>query len=104
MREGIELIKALSLAFGPTGCEGAVLALIKEEIEALPVELYTDRMGNLTAHLKGPEGAARVLLSAHMDEVGFMITEIEKEGFLRFATLGGIDPRVMVGRAFAVCE
>ena len=98
MREGIELIKALSEAFGPTGCEGEVLALIKEEIGDLPVELYTDRMGNLTARLPGPEGAPRVLLSAHMDEVGFMITEIEKKGFLRFANLGGIDPRVMVGR------
>ncbi|MBQ2757052.1 MAG: M42 family metallopeptidase [Clostridia bacterium] len=102
MREGIELIKALSLAFGPTGCEGAVCALIKEEIQDLPVELYTDRMGNLTAHVKGPEGALRVLLAAHMDEVGFMITEIEKKGFLRFDTVGGIDPRVMVGRAVVV--
>jgi endoglucanase len=99
MREGIELIKALSLAFGPTGCEGEVAALIREEIKDLPVELHTDRMGNLTAHLKGPEGAVRVLLSAHMDEVGFMITEIEKKGFLRFSTVGGIDTRVMVGRA-----
>ena len=99
MREGIELIKALSLAFGPTGCEGAVAELVKEEIKDLPVSLSYDRMGNLVAHLKGPEGAPRVLLSAHMDEVGFMVTEIEKKGFLRFSPLGGIDPRVMVGRA-----
>ena len=99
MREGIELIKALSLAFGPTGCEGAVAELIKEEIKELPVSLSYDRMGNLVAHLQGPSGAPRVLLSAHMDEVGFMVTEIEKKGFLRFSPLGGIDPRVMVGRA-----
>ena len=99
MREGIALIKALSLAFGPTGCEGAVAELIKEEIKDLPVSLAYDRMGNLVAHLQGPSGAPRVLLSAHMDEVGFMVTEIEKKGFLRFSPLGGIDPRVMVGRA-----
>ena len=98
MRKGIELIERLSLAFGPSGCEGEVAALICEELAGLPVELTYDRMGNLTAHLPGPVGAPRVLLSAHMDEVGFMITEIEKKGFLRFSTLGGIDPRVMVGR------
>lgn len=99
MTNGIELIKRLSLAFGPSGCEGEVERLIREELTGTPAELKTDRMGNLTAHLPGPEGATRVMLSAHMDEVGFMITEIEEEGFLRFATLGGIDPRVLVGRA-----
>ena len=96
------LIEKLSLAFGPSGCEGEVAGLIRQELEGLPVELISDRMGNLIAHLKGPEGAPRVMLSAHMDEVGFMITEIEKEGFLRFSTLGGIDPRVLVGRAVQV--
>ena len=99
MTSGVKLIGKLSLAFGPTGCEGEVEGLIRAELAGLPVELMTDRMGNLTAHLAGPAGAPRVLLSAHMDEVGFMVTEIESNGFLRFATLGGIDPRVMVGRA-----
>ncbi len=99
MTSGIELIKKLSLAFGPSGCEGEVERLIRAELADTPTELFTDRMGNLTAHLPGPAGATRVMLSAHMDEVGFMITEIEEKGFLRFATLGGIDPRVLVGRA-----
>ena len=96
------LIEKLSLAFGPSGCEGEVADIIRHELTGLPVELTSDRMGNLIAHLKGPEGAPRVMLSAHMDEVGFMITEIEKEGFLRFSTLGGIDPRVLVGRAVQI--
>ena len=99
MTSGVKLIERLALAFGPSGCEGEVEGLIRTELAGLPVELMTDRMGNLTAHVAGPAGAPRVLLSAHMDEVGFMITEIEDNGFLRFATLGGIDPRVLVGRA-----
>jgi len=98
MNKGVELIKKLALCFGPTSCEGAVAAAITEEIKELPVELSTDRMGNLVAHLVGPEGAPRVMLSAHMDEVGFMITDIDEDGFLRFGNLGGIDSRVLTGR------
>ena len=98
MIEGIELIKALALAFGPTSCEGEVTDIIEKELKDSGAELSRDRMGNLTAHIKGPEGAPRVMLSAHTDEVGFMITEIEDEGYLRFATLGGIDPAVLCGR------
>ncbi len=98
MREGIELIEKLSRSFGPTSCEGEVADAIREELAGLPVALQSDRMGNLVAHLAGPEGAPRVMLSAHMDEVGFMITEIDDDGFLRFDTLGGIDPRVLCGR------
>lgn len=102
MTRGIELIEKLSLAFGPSGCEGEVEKIVREELEGLPLTLQTDRMGNLTVHLEGPEGAPRVMLCAHMDEVGFMITEIEEKGFLRFETLGGIDVSVLVGRAVNV--
>ena len=98
----MDLIERLSLAFGPSGCEGAVEKLIRQELEDLSLELSTDRMGNFTAHIPGPEGAPRVLLSAHMDEVGFMITEIEEKGFLRFSNLGGIDPLVLCGRAVVI--
>ncbi len=98
MKQGIELIGALCTAFGPTACEGEVAKTIKEELAGLPVTLQSDRMGNLVAHLKGPEGAPRVMLCAHMDEDGFMITEIDEDGFLRFDNLGGIDPRVLCGR------
>ncbi len=98
MKQGIELIGALCAAFGPTACEGQVAAKIKEELAGLPVTLQSDRMGNLVAHLQGPEGAPRVMLCAHMDEVGFMITEIDEDGFLRFDNLGSIDPCVLCGR------
>ncbi len=98
MRTGIELLAHLSTCFGPTSCEGEVARAIEEELADLPLALQKDAMGNLMAHLQGPEGAPRVMLSAHMDEVGFMVTEIDEDGFLRFENLGGIDPRVLCGR------
>ncbi|MBQ3063891.1 MAG: M28 family peptidase [Clostridia bacterium] len=99
MKELRALLERLSLAFGPSGCEGEIAAIIREELAGLPIDLTADRVGNLIAHVPGKEGASRVMLSAHMDEVGFMITDIEENGFLRFGTVGGIDTRVMVGRA-----
>ena len=98
MLSGVALIEKLCLAFGPTGCEEPVAAIIREELAATRAEISTDRMGNVVAHLPGPAGAPRVMLSAHMDEVGFMITDIEEKGWLRFSCLGGIDPRVLAGR------
>ncbi|MBQ8357266.1 MAG: M20/M25/M40 family metallo-hydrolase [Clostridia bacterium] len=99
MKYGVELIERLALCFGPTSCEGEVEQAIREELAGTGAILETDRMGNLTAHLAGPEGAPRIMLSAHMDEVGFMITHIEEKGYLRFEPLGGIDPAVLSGRA-----
>lgn len=98
MLNGVQLIEKLCLAFGPTGCEEPVANIIREELAGTRAEISTDRMGNVVAHLPGPAGAPRVMLSAHMDEVGFMITDIEDKGFLRFSRLGGIDPRVLAGR------
>ncbi|MBQ3483547.1 MAG: M28 family peptidase [Clostridia bacterium] len=99
---GVELIKKLALAFGPSGCEEAVAALIRDELADTAAILESDRMGNLVAHLPGTVGAPRILLSAHMDEVGFLITDIEEDGTLRFANLGGIDRRVLCGRFVTV--
>ncbi len=98
MRQGIELIERLCTCFGPTACEGEVADAIREELAGLPVALSYDRMGNLVAHINGTENAPRLMLCAHMDEVGFMITEIDEDGFLRFDNLGGIDRRVLCGR------
>ena len=102
MTRGVELIEKLALAFGPSGCEEAVAALIRDELADTAAILESDRLGNLVAHLPGPVGAPRILLSAHMDEVGFLITDIEEDGTLRFANLGGIDRRVLCGRFVSV--
>ncbi len=101
---GLELIKKLTALFGSSGCEEAVRAFIAAEIEGDCDGYCEDRVGNLVAKVRGrgmdynPENPRRIMLSAHMDEVGFMITEITEEGYLRFGNVGGIDPRVLSGR------
>ena len=101
---GINLLRELSLAFGPSGCEDAVRNIITEQIKGECDNITTDKAGNLIAVVRGrgndynKENPRRVMLSAHMDEVGFMITSITEEGYLKFATVGGIDPRVLCGR------
>ncbi len=103
--ERTQLLKELSLAFGPTGCEGNVGEVICRIAEQY-CDLYaTDRMGNFvfklspkvyTAHTK------KIMISAHMDEVGLMINEIDADGYLKFETVGGIDCRVLCGRNVTV--
>ena len=107
---GIELIRALSLAFGPSGCEDEVRSLILEQIQGDCNSYRVDKAGNLIACVcgRGPdyntEAPRRILLSAHMDEVGLMVREITEEGYLKFGTVGGIDPRVLCGRHVLVGE
>lgn len=93
----IEILKKLSLAFGPSGCEDEIAKIVKDYInENMPknAELTADEIGNVYLHIKN-EGAPRLMICAHMDEVGFMITSIEENGLLRFGTVGGIDTIVL---------
>ncbi len=99
--ERLELLRELCLAFGPTGCEHRVTELITEKLTALGYESYTDRIGNVVVHLPC-ENAPRVMVSAHADEVGFIIREITEDGYLKFSPLGGIDPRVLCGKHVTV--
>lgn len=101
---GLNLIRELSLAFGPSGCEDAVRDIIIEQIKG-DCDAYTvDKAGNLIAVIRGRgldydrENPRRIMLSAHMDEVGFMIRDITEEGYLKFGLVGGMDPRVLCGR------
>ena len=58
-----------------------------------------DHMGNLTATRKGPNGGPHVVVSAHADEIGAMVASVEPEGFLRLLPLGGVQSRLLEGRA-----
>ncbi len=90
------MLKKLTEAFGVSGCEGAVRDIIEGEIKEYCDGLRTDSMGNLIAFKKSKRSNAKtILLSAHMDEVGFIITKIMPEGYLKFDTVGGIDPRIL---------
>ncbi len=92
-----ELLKKLSLAFGPSGCEEYVREIIENEIKNyLPKEarVQTDQTGNLIVHIPN-EGKTKLMVNAHMDEVGFMVTGILENGLLKFGCVGGIDPIVL---------
>jgi len=90
-----EIIEKLSAMYGPTSFERPVTDWLMDYIKPYCDEAYTDVMGNLIAVRKcGKENAPKILVDAHIDEIGLIVTGIEK-GFLRFATLGGVDPRIL---------
>ncbi len=83
---------------GTSGDEGRVRDYILSRITA--DEVTVDNLGNLIVFKKGRKSPKnKIMLAAHMDEVGFMVTDITDDGFLRFGAVGGIDPRVVLGRA-----
>lgn len=92
-----DLIKALTEAYGPSGYEQAVRSIIQEHIAGPADSLELDALGNLHAVKKGSGGGIRLMLAAHMDEIGLMVTHINDKGFARFTTLGGVRPETMVG-------
>ncbi|MGN1339589.1 MAG: M42 family metallopeptidase [Oscillospiraceae bacterium] len=93
-----ERLIELSSIDGTSGDEGAVRDYIAARITADKV--YTDNLGNLIVFKKGRKTPKnKLMFAAHMDEVGFMVTDVTNEGFLRFGAVGGVDPRVVLGRS-----
>lgn len=84
------LIKDIMKPLGVSGREARVAEVIKEKITPYVDEVYSDALGNLIAHKKGPEGAKKLMLAAHMDEIGFFVTGIDGEGNVHFSNAGGI--------------
>lgn len=90
---------------GPSGMEDKVREAIIEDIKESGCEYETDPMGNLIVFKKGKQRRDnKVLFSAHMDEVGFMVKYIDEEGYLWFDAIGGVDRRVVSGRRVVFCE
>lgn len=95
----VELLKKLTEANGVSGNEDEVRNIIREEIMPLVDKVYIDGIGNLIGYKKGKsEDAKKVMLCAHMDEVGFIITSISDNGMLKFKPVGGIDPRILISK------
>ncbi len=87
----IETIRKLVECYGPSGHEDQIRTLILDEIKDLSDDITVDALGNIIAWKhSGRQGAPKVMLSAHMDEIGVMVTHVDKEGFLRFTGIGGI--------------
>jgi putative aminopeptidase FrvX len=97
------LLKKLSEAFGVSGREEEVRGLILSEIRDHVDECRIDGIGNLIARKRGTAAnAPRVLVSAHMDEVGLMVSQVEDAGFLRFFKVGGIDDRILPAKTVLI--
>ncbi len=92
------LIQQLSEATGPSGYEAPVRELVKSAVAGLADELRVDALGNLIAS-KGSKSqdGLRVILTAHLDEIGLMVTHVDEKGFARFATLGDALPQTLIG-------
>src|SRR5574341_2228983 len=93
-----ELIKKLVEAWGPSGFEHHVRELIRPEVESLADEIRVDALGNLICRVgKQKKGGIRVMIAAHMDEIGIMVSHIDRQGFLRFTNIGGVFPATLHG-------
>lgn len=98
MSDCVRLLEKLSNAFGPSGCEEDVVKVLMKELEKCADETRIDKLGNVLFFHKGKKSYPKVMLSAHMDEVGFLTTFVEEGGFLRFDILGGITNSVLPGQ------
>jgi tetrahedral aminopeptidase len=92
------IIQKLVETVGPSGYESAVRDVIREEINGLADEIRVDALGNLIAR-KGTKAARglKIMLSAHMDEIGVIATFVDEKGFVRFTTVGGVRANTCIG-------
>jgi len=96
--ELVELLEKLSNACGVAGREDEVRSLMKEWLGRYADEVREDKLGNVICVRKGAKGAPKVMIAAHMDEIGLIVKNITDKGFVQFAKLGGIDDRVLVAQ------
>ncbi|WP_018662570.1 M42 family metallopeptidase [Heyndrickxia acidiproducens] len=100
--ETLSMLKDLTDAKGIAGHEAEVRAVVKKYIEPYSDELDTDGLGSLIAKKTGQADGPKIMIAGHMDEVGFMVTQIDEKGFLRFQTVGGWWSQVMLAQRVTV--
>lgn len=93
--EFLEIMQKLNACHGPSGDEGQVAAAIREMAQPYVDEITTDVLGNLICHKKG--SGPKVMFAAHMDSIGFIITHIDDNGYLRFGQVGGLSTHDLPG-------
>ncbi len=91
------LIQELVELYGPSGFEEPVRTVIQRYIDPLADDIRTDAMGNFYALKRGDGSGRRIMLAAHMDEIGVIVTQVEDSGLLRFSNVGTIPPKSMLG-------
>lgn len=98
-----ELVKELCGLFGPSGMEDQVRDFIIAQIKDHADKMMVDANGSVIAFKRGAKGTDKaVMLAAHMDEVGIIVTGITEKGYLKFSFVGGVDSRVVMGRRLVI--
>ena len=97
----LELLRKICATPGTSGFEQRIREVVIKEVEPLVDEVSIDAMGNVLAIKRGKE-RKRVMAAAHMDEIGFIVTQIDDDGFIRFHTLGGFDPKTLTSQRVIV--
>ncbi|GJM33255.1 MAG: peptidase M42 [Saprospiraceae bacterium] len=97
----VELLKKICQTAGAPGFEQRIREMVIQEVRPLVDEVSIDNMGNVIAIKKGKE-RKKAMVAAHMDEIAFVVTHIDDDGFLRFHTLGGFDPKTLTSQRVIV--
>jgi len=95
-----QLLKQLTETFGPSGYEDEVRKLVQAQVQVLADEIKVDALGNLIARkkpTKQTKDTKKVMIAAHMDEIGLMVSHVDEKGFVRFSPIGGVFRRYVVG-------
>ena len=96
------LLKELTEAFGPSGFEGAVRKIMNEELSKYTSNIYTDRLGSLIAELHEKSKGPKIMVTAHMDEVGLLVKYINNQGYVKFQQLGGWLDHALLGQRWQI--
>lgn len=94
------LLKDLLNASGISGCESEIAGIMKKELSRSCSDVSIDGFGNVIA--KKGKGSRKIMIAAHMDEIGLLVKHVSKEGFINFVKIGGIDDRVLVGQRVVI--
>jgi endoglucanase len=100
--KNIKLLKDICEVAGAPGFEQRIRKMVIKEVTPLVDNVSLDNMGNVTAFVKGKDSSKKIMIAAHMDEIGFIITHIDDNGFGRFHTLGGFDPTTLTAQRVIV--
>ncbi len=102
MLDLLELTQKLTVARSVSGCEGAISDVIRALAAPYADDILSDVMGNLIVHKKG--SGKKVMFSAHMDSIGMIATHIDENGFIRFASIGGLSPAAILYTPVVFCN
>ena len=95
-----KLLQTLTETFGPSGYEDKVRKIVRREVESLADEIKVDALGNLIARKrpdKVTKDTKKIMIAAHMDEIGVIVSHVDEKGFVRFAPIGGVFRRYVLG-------